>query len=217
MRTDVIARLTAANPVPGLLGVPLQERRLRPSRRALVAAVAAAAVAVPAVSLAAGLGGLLGISNEGTTVPTAAVLPGQSELDQAMQQLQVGGSMQYLGELSGVAFYATRNAQGSFCLAIDHVGETYDKGFGCAAGADEFPSAAAEVAVYPALTQLQGVAADGVATVEALDASGNVLDSTPVVDNLFVSTKQLARGSAAYVEALDSTGAVLSRQKLPAG
>jgi hypothetical protein len=38
-----------------------------------------------------------GISNNGTTVSVSSVLPGETKLDSAMQELKVGGTMQSLG------------------------------------------------------------------------------------------------------------------------
>jgi hypothetical protein len=213
MSTDVIARLAAANPVP--TGAPVHEPARLPVRRVALAAALAAAVAVPAVAFAGRLADVLGISNGGTTVSTGDVLPGQTLLDQAMQELKVGGTMQSLGTLDGVAFYATRNADGNFCLAINHVNEQYHKGFGCDLNVDNFPSADVKAFVFPPAGMLEGVAADGVATVQALDADGNVLASTPVVNNLFVSGANLADGAAAYVQTLDANGTVLSKQTLP--
>jgi hypothetical protein len=46
---------------------------------------------------------------------------------------------------------------------------------------------------------LQGIAADGVAAVEALDRSGNVIATTPVVDNRFASKTELPLGAAAAI------------------
>jgi hypothetical protein len=63
--------------------------------------------------------------------------------------------------------------------------------------------------------QLQGIAADGVATVAFVDADGTVLDSTPVTDNLFASSTRIGIGVAAYVEGRDANGAVVAKQKLP--
>jgi hypothetical protein len=200
MTSDVIARLAAANPVPGT----------KPAwrlRRSYVLALAAAALLVPA---AYGADQLLGISNEGTSVPTSSVLPGETKLDQAMQELRVGSTMQSLGTLNGVAFYATRNAAGAFCIAIDHVGEVAHKGFGCA---PDFPTAA-KALVFPPAQQLQGVAADGVATVQLLDADGNVLDSATVTNNLFASATQLEPGAAVSVRTLDADGVVSSTRTL---
>jgi hypothetical protein len=217
MSNSVIARLAAANPVPTDAPLHLPGPVHVPRRRAAVTIALAAAVAVPAVAFAGRLGDLLGISNEGAAVSTNGVLPGYPALDQAMQELNVGATMQYLGTLNGVAFYATRNASGDFCIAIDRVDAQYDKGFGCLAHADTFPSGDVKALTFPPVSMLDGVAADGVATVEALDADGNVLASTPVVNNLFVSGDQLPAGSVAYVQTLDASGNVLSRQPTPPG
>ena len=186
-----------------------------PVRRFAVAAILAVAIAIPAVAFAGRLADVLGISNAGTPVSTSSVLPGMSNLDQAMQQLKVGSTMQLLGTLNGVRFYAVRNAEGHFCLAIDHVDQQYEKGFGCDLNADGFPSPDVQALTFPTGMRLQGVAADGVAKVAFLDAGGNVIDSTPVVDNLFASSVQLPPGQAAYIETLDAQGNVTSRRPLP--
>jgi hypothetical protein len=209
MRNAVIARLAAANPVPG--AAPVHER-LR-VRRLAVAAVIAAAIAVPAVAFGGRLAGVLGISNEGSTVPVTSVLPGYSQLDQALKDMQVGSTMQYLGALDGVKFYAQRNADGRFCLAIDHFTEQYEKGVLCDLNADNFPSPDVQAITFP--RSLQGIAADGVATVELEDANGNVLDSRPVTDNLFVSDKRFELGQAKYLVTLDAVGSVTAKQTLP--
>jgi len=204
MNTDVIARLAAANPVPG------PQPAARRTRRRYALVLAAAALLVPAAYAA---DRLLGISNEGTSVPTSSVLPGQSQLDQALQEMQVGETMQSLGVVNGVAIYAARNASGHICLAIDHVAETYEKGVLCDLNEPGFPSAGAEVLSFPGT--LQGIAADGVATVAFVDGDGNVLDSTPVTDNLFASSTRIGLGVAAYVEGLAADGSVVAKHKLP--
>jgi hypothetical protein len=209
MRNDVIARLAAANPVPGPAPAP---ERLR-TRRLAVAAVVMAAIAVPAVAFGSRLAGVLGISNQGSSVPVTSVLPGQSQLDQGLQDMQVGSTMQYLGTLDDVKFYAQRTAEGKFCLAIDHYTQQYEKGILCDLNANNFPSAAVQAISFP--RGLQGIAADGVSTVEFQDASGTVLDSTPVTNNLFVSDKRFEQGQAAYLVTLDAAGNVLSKQTLP--
>jgi hypothetical protein len=210
MRNDVIARLAAANPVP--TGAPLRAPARVPRRRLAIAAAAAALVAVPAVAFAGRLASVLGISNEGTTVPVTSVLPGESQLDQALQDMHVGSTMQLLGTLNGVRFYAARNPDGHFCLAIDHVDE-FGKGVFCDLNADNFPSADVQALTFP--RTLQGVAADGVAKVAFLDAAGNVIDSAPVTDNLFASDTVVAFGEAAYLETLDANGNVTSKRPLP--
>jgi len=210
---DVVARLAAANPIPTQVPVALPEPLRVPRRRVAVAIALAVAVAVPAAAFAGRLGDLLGITNEGTSVSTSQVLPGQDKLDQALADMNVGSTMQLLGTLNGVSFYAARNADGQFCLAIDHVQQTYEKGVLCDLNADNFPSADVKAISFPG--GLQGVAADGVATVAFLDRSGAVLDSTPVVDNLFVSDLRFGPGEAAYLETLDAQGNVLTKQPLP--
>jgi hypothetical protein len=203
MNTDVIARLAAANPVPPTAPArrPFRQRR----RRVLLVAVAAAVLVPAAVAVA----DEIGISNSGTPVPLDSV-----PLGPALQDLKVGGTMQYLGTLNGVAFYATRNADGRFCMAVDHVDQQYEKGVGCDLRPDGFPSPQVRVMTFPAGARLQGIATDGVATVQALDANGAVLDSTPVVNNLFASSTNLAENVAA-IRTLDANGNVLTTQRLP--
>jgi hypothetical protein len=202
MNTDVIARLAAANPVPR--PIPARRRRGR-----WIAAAVVAACLVPA-AYAAERG--LGIGNEGTSVPTSDVLPGQSQLDQALQDMQVGATMQDLGTVNGVRVYAGRSETGHICIAIDHYAETYDKGVLCDWNDPGFPDGA-KVLTFPG--QLQGIAADGVATVEFVGADGSVLDRTPVVNNLFASSTRVGMGVAAYVEGLDASGNVVAKQALP--
>lgn len=199
MNGDVIARLAAANPVPA----PARRRRV-PVRR-LAVGLAAVAVLVPA---AVAVADQIGVSNGGTTVPTSS-----APLDQVLQELNVGSTMQYLGTLNGVAFYAGRDGAGHFCLSIEHVGQQYEKGAGCDWRADGFPSVTVRALEFPPARQLEGVAADGVATVQALDAEGNVLDSTPVVHNLFASNLEL-NGAATAIRTLDADGNVLTTQQL---
>ncbi len=215
MSNDVISRLAAANPVPhdGPLHVP-ESIRVRP-RRVVIAVALAAAIAVPATAFAGKLADLLDISNGGTPVSVSSVLPGETKLDAAMQELKVGGTMQSLGALNGVAFYATRNADGNFCFAMVRVDGQFGKGFGCDLNADNFPSADVQALTFPNLTRLQGVAADGVATVQALSANGNVLDSTPVENNLFASTTDIPAGAASAIRTLDAAGIVIATQELP--
>jgi hypothetical protein len=215
MNNDVLVRLAAANPVPSGDPLRLPEPIVARPRRVAIAVAVAAAIAVPATALAGRLGDLLGISNDGTAVSAGSVLPGETNLDAAMQELGVSGTMQSLGTLNGVAFYATRNAGGHFCIAMVRVDGQFGKGFGCDLSADDFPSRAVQALTFPALTRLQGVAADGVATVQALDATGAVLDSTPVENNLFASTRDLPLGAATALRTLDAHGDVTATQPLP--
>ena len=65
----------------------------------------------------------------------------RSTVELILADMNVGSTMQLLGTLNGVRFYAVRNADGHFCLAIDRVDAQYEKGFGCDLNADGFPSA----------------------------------------------------------------------------
>ena len=149
MNNDLIERLAAANPVP--------TRRAASSSRSDSCAAppscdrsrARAAIAIPAAAFAGQLSDLLGISNGGTPVSVATVLPGETKLDDAMQELKVGGTMQSLGTLNGVAFYATRNADGHFCFAMVRVDGQFGKGFGCDLNADNFPSVDVQALTFP--------------------------------------------------------------------
>jgi hypothetical protein len=208
MRNDVIARLAAANPVP--TGAPLRTPP-RVSRRVALAGALAVVVAVPAVAFAGRLADVLGISNEGTSVPVTSVLPNESQLDEALQELKVGSTMQLLGTLNGVRFYAARTVEGRLCLAIDQT--PYPKGVLCDSEVPGFPSPEDQALTFP--RRLLGIAADGVATVEFVDAAGAVLDSTPVTNNLFASDTRLDAGRAAYFETLDANGNVTSKRALP--
>jgi hypothetical protein len=214
MKTNVIARLAAANPVPVV--TPAQSLPSRSARRGAIVVALAAAVALPAVAFADQLGNLLGITNEGTQVATSSVLQGDSRLDEALQSMNVGATMQSLGTLDGMAFYATRNAKGNFCLAFDHVTDTTPgKGVLCDLNEDNFPSSDVRAISFPGT--LLGVAADGVATVALVDASGTVLDSTPVIANLFISDAGIRTQGfdASYLETFDANGNLLSKQTLP--
>ena len=197
MRTDVITRLAAANPVP-------TPARARTHRRRWVLVAVTAAVLAPAAFAA---DRLLGIGNEGTSVPTSSV-----PLDEALRSMQVGDTMQELGTVNGVRIYAGRSETGHVCIAIDHVAQTYEKGVLCDLNEPGFPDGA-KVLTFPG--QLQGIAADGVATVAFVDAGGAVLDSTPVTDNLFASSTRIGMGVASYVEGLAADGSVVAKQKLP--
>jgi hypothetical protein len=214
MKTTMIARLAAANPVPE--DTPEHPLRENSARRGAIVVGLAAMIALPAVAFAGQFGNLLGISNEGTQVTTSDVLQGDSRLDEALQSMDVGATMQSLGTLGGMAFYATRNAKGDFCLAFEHVTDTTPgKGVLCDLNQDNFPSSDVKAISFP--RTLLGVAADGVATVALVNANGAVLDSTPVVNNLFISDTGIATGGldASYLETFDANGNLVTKQTLP--
>jgi hypothetical protein len=214
MRTDaVIARLAAADPCPA---APQPAAKPRRRRRTLLAIVAAAVAAVPAVGFADGVGGLFGFSTQGQPLPTGDTPFSQvSGLDEAMTELGFPSTLQLIASRDGIDFYAARRADGHVCVAIDAApGAAAHKGVGCdlgnpsLPGEPAFPSPARPIFDFSRFGgQLAGFAADGVSTVELLDAGGNVLASAPVTDNVYADADPPAGGAA--VEALDAQGAVV--------
>jgi hypothetical protein len=178
---DVIARLTAANPVPA----PTTERpRPRSKRRAVLVVALAAGVAVPAAAFADRLVAVLGLSNQGTPVATDSLsLMRATKLAEAVQELTVPTAMHLLGTRDGISFYVARRADGDYCFAIE---SDAAKGVGCDL-TGTFPSPSRPVMVFPPFRQFAGFAADGVAAVQGLDASGAEVTSAPVVDNVFAA------------------------------
>jgi hypothetical protein len=69
--------------------------------------------------------------------------------------------------------------------------------------------------VFPPLIQFAGYAADGVATVAGIDASGKTVISEPVSQNLFASRTPGPSPSVVAIEALDAHGIVLATEHLP--
>ena len=202
----LIARLEAANPVPAAApsrGLASRSRVRRPRMR-LVALVAAVAIAVPAVAFAGSLGGLVGISNEGTTVAADDTgLTSFSRLNEALQQFGLS-TLQLLGVRDGISFYAARNPDGHFCFAID---SGVSKGVGCSL-LDNFPSPQHPlIDIFSGQAHVAGFAADGVADVALIDSSGATLATIPVTDNIYALDNPPA-GSIG-VEALDANGNVL--------
>jgi hypothetical protein len=212
MNPDVIARLAAANPLPTAAPLPHPEPLVVPTRRIVLALALTAAVAVPAAAFAGKLGDLLGLSNQGTPVATSSLdLSKDTGLDEAMEQLAFPSAMHLLGERNGISFYAARRADGDYCFAIE---STVAKGVGCDLNGT-FPSPARPVMVFPPLMQFAGYAADGVATVAGIDASGNTVVSASVSQNLFASTTAGPFPSVVAIEVLDRHGDVLATEHLP--
>jgi hypothetical protein len=212
MNNDVIARLAAANPLPTAASQRHPKPLVVPTRRIVLALALIAAVALPAAAFAGKLGDLLGLSNQGTSVATNSLdLSKDTGLDEAMQQLAFPSAMHLLGKKNGVSFYAARRADGDYCFAIE---STVAKGVGCDLNGT-FPSPARPVMVFPPLIQFAGYAADGVATVAGIDASGSTVISAPVSQNLFASTSAGPFPSVVAIEALDAHGDVLATEHLP--
>ena len=213
MTPNPILRLAAANPVPTGASVSEPEPlRLRP-RAALAAAAIAAAVTVPAAAFADDIGSLLGLSNQGSPVATSTIdLSHDTKIDEAMQELGFPTTLHLLGTRNGIDFYAARRADGVYCFAIE-VG-AHQGGVGCDLNG-AFPSPQQPVFVFPPLLHFAGLAADGVATVAALDAAGNIVVSAPVSGNLFAATEPGPFDTVVTLEALDARGNVLATWRLP--
>jgi hypothetical protein len=208
--SDIVHRLAAANPVP--TGAPVHEPAPLPAGRIAVAAALAAAVAVPTVAFAARLGDLLGLSNQGTPVATSSLALSQdSKLNEAMGSLGFPTTLRLLGTENGVDFYASRTPDGRYCFAIEKDGVR--GGVGCDL-AGTFPSPADPVWIFPPYEQFNGFAADGVARVEGLDASRQVVVSVPVSKNLFSAPAGDYR-NVTTVEAFDAQGARVWTRQLP--
>jgi hypothetical protein len=212
MNNDVIERLAAANPLPTGARLRHPEPLALPTRRIVLALALMAAIALPAFAFAGKLGDLLGLSNKGTPVATSALdLSKDTALNEAMQQLAFPSRMQLLGEENGVSFYAARRADGDYCFAIE---STMAKGVGCDLDGT-FPSPSRPVMVFPPLIQFAGFAADGVATVAGIDASGKTVVSAQVSENLFASATRGPFPTVVAIEALDTHGNVLATERRP--
>ena len=212
MTTDLVARLAAANPVPGTASVH-QPRRLRP-RRAIVALAVATAVAVPAVTFASDIGNLLGFSNQGTPVQVSSTPIGQAPgLMQVVQSMDVPSTMRLLGTRDGFSFYAARKPDGNFCFGITS-SSTGGKGLGCTIDGG-FPSATRPVLLFPTPVgaQIVGFAIDGDASVALLDATGATVATASVSDNVFVG--DMRPDGAVSIEALDANGNTIATRPLP--
>ena len=212
MNNDVIERLAAANPLPTAAPPRPPGPLVVPTRQIVLALALVAAVALPAAAFAGKLGDLLGLSNQGTTVATNSLdLSKDTGLNEAMQQLAFPSGMHLLGTRNGVSFYAARRADGDYCFAIE---STVARGVGCDLNGT-FPSPARPVMVFPPLIQFAGYAADGVATVAGIDASGNTVITASVSQNLFASTTPGPFPFVVAIEALDTHGDVLATEPLP--
>jgi hypothetical protein len=212
---QVIARLAAANPVPAAAPLTATPPRRRGHRRRLAAlALAAAAIAAPAAAFADEIGSLLGFSAQGTPVATGdtpfARLSGFSE---AFQELGIPSTLQLLATRDGISFYVARRVDGKYCFAVASAGR---RGAGCDLGSPAgavFPSPRRPIFDFSRFShgaRLVGFAADGVASVALIDASGGVIASAPVIDNVYADASPPP--GAAGVEALDVHGKVVYRR-----
>jgi hypothetical protein len=248
----VLARLAAANPVP--TGAPVPDTTLLRgrSRRVAVALAACVILMVPAATLAApNIARFFGFSNEGVaTRPPPCCLWSVSAMSAAMRRGVDETSppepgMRRLGTVNGFHFYAavysgdpqylTPNpgnfgSRGRFCYGVASFATAHGVAsfatvaHGCVAPG--FPSPRKPVVVAdPGNGTFVGFAADGIASVKLLDASGATLARATVHRNLFASNyrrlrswvvlKLMAADPQALlhltVESLDAAGEVIAR------
>jgi len=196
-------------------------------RRATIVAAALIVLAVPALAFSGQLGSLFGFSNQGTSVD-------QSKLDltdvQVLKENNVipGAGIKLLATRAGVAFYASRTESGVICLLTGAAGERAPTSVGIEC-LNKFPSPQQPILNHsllmvpaqepsanpqhlPYLLYLRGLAADGVAKVEALDSEGNVVLEAPVIDNVYATTSlqpSEITSPIARIVALDANGNIV--------
>lgn len=215
IQDPLIARLAAANPAPAAAPLTAAPSRRRDHRLRLAAvALAAAAIAVPAAAFADEIGGLLGFSTQGTPVATSDTsFAHLSSFADALQQLGVPSTLHLLGTRDGISFYVARRADGKYCFAVESAAR---RGVGCDLGTPAgavFPSPERPIFDFSRFShgaRLVGFAADGVASVALVDASGAVIASAPVIDNFYAEASPPP--GAAGIEALDAHGTVVYRR-----
>jgi hypothetical protein len=191
--------------------LPSRWLRIR-RRRVLVVLGLVASVAVPAAAFADDIGTLLGLSNHGNPVATSALSKDSSLVD-AMRQFGFPSTLRLLGTRDGLSFYAAQKPHG-YCLAI--VESATPAGaqrpaadVGCENGPNGFPSPREPVSVFPVGGRFAGFAADGVASVALVDASGARLATAEVSQNLFVAGA-MPTGPVTVI-ALDPNGEVIAK------
>ncbi len=240
MSTISMRRLTAADPLDGktefdrptaealLKQIMNTQRPPAPAPRGwrtgkLILVAVALAVAVPSLAVARAAG-LFGFGNSGVVVPQAALA-----LDQvaALQEVGFAPGIRHLGDRAGVAFYVSRGTRHGLCFATGPAGGQQPSFafLGCQrAGADVFPSDVRPIADFSPLRgrlgssavyvqRLEGVAADGVASVGVLAENGEVSAAVRVVNNLYVSSS-LPEVPAKGIVALSADGRTLFTKPL---
>jgi hypothetical protein len=183
--------------------------------------VVAVGLAVSAVAFAADIGGLFGFSTQGQPVATSETPFSQaSGLNEAMAELGFPSALQQIASRDGINFYAARRADGHVCVALDaapgspdHKAVACDLGNPSLPGSPAFPSPERPILDFSRFSngaRLAGFAADGISTVNLLDAAGTVIASATVSDNVYADATPPAGGVA--VEALASDGTVVYKR-----
>jgi hypothetical protein len=202
-----------------------------PRLAAFGGATALIVLAVPALAFSGVLGSLLGLSNPGVPVSTAGVDLSDAQILEE-DHVDVGGGVTLLATRGSTSFYVSRTTDGRTCLLTGAAGGTAPRRITintpCESG---FPSpsrpilgfyllARASGSPVQTIAALQGLAADGVATVDAVDGAGDVLLSAPVSDNVYsarlADSQDVADArSVVKIEARDSKGDVVYSEDIP--
>jgi hypothetical protein len=182
---------------------PVGRTRLLPRRPRLaaIAAIAlATALAVPAFAFSGQLSALFGFSNRGTSVDKSRLsLRTASALDRA----GADRGIRLLASRSGVGIYVAHGKGERLCFFVGPPNGLDRRGLsgGCmrAAGSASFPSSAQPVidmsaffykpgAVGEGISRLAGVTADGVAKMQIIGLSCQVIAEAPAIGNVYVRT-----------------------------
>jgi hypothetical protein len=199
--------------------------RLLVRRRLVVTAVAVAVIAVPTAAFADQIGQILGLTNSGTPI-AGSQLP-----DCQLSALQTTdfptNSIRLLGQRDGVSFYVSSQPSGATCFAIGlttGAASAHIDALKCGGQLGSFPSSTDPIADFSAstgasdgsiqVTTLAGFAADPIASIALLDADGNTIYTTPVVDNIYSAANNLPAVPSASIAALDSQGHIAYRMQL---
>jgi hypothetical protein len=206
---------------------PADNRSRRPF---IIGGAVAVALAVPALAFSGVLDSLFGFSNSGRSVSTQ-----QLELNDAQileqDHVDIGAGVKLLATRDGTAFYASRTSDGRTCFLNGPASGTAPTRILISTPCEsDFPSVE-----HPLLGQyvlvrkppnrlqsvggLEGLAADGVATVEAVDTNGDVILKAPVSGNVYFAHLDLQRteitAAAAKIVALNASGDVVYTEAIP--
>jgi hypothetical protein len=126
-----------------------------------------------------------------------------------MKEFGFPTTLQLLGERDGINFYAAQKP-GGYCFAVVQASTPAGSQRPAAdVGCDgAFPSPQVPVSLFPVAGRFAGFAADGVATVVLVNASGATLATGDVSNNLFVGDAMPS--GPVIVEALDAEGHILA-------
>jgi hypothetical protein len=209
---------------------------IRVRRRGVLAAAVVAVLAIPALAFSGIAGSLFGFGNQGTAVSTSQLALSDA---QTLRQhnVDVGAGVKLLAVRSGLALYASRTTDGETCFLAGPAEGTAPTAiaFGTPC-ASNFPSAdkpilgdtvfrrspvAGHTELGPqTLAAVYGLAADGVASVEVLDADGGVIANAPVTENVYsnrlpTSAPGTTAPTPTKIVALDAAGKRVYTEQIP--